>query len=798
MMSRTCPGAIGKATQQTFGYQKQYEGDLDSGLAMANSILRENVNHGNQPSQNYLNRAKSPMIQIEDKENFNNYINNDIYSLQNENYPEENNAVEDRLSIMDKVYKQRRQERAIDNTSKNKKLIQAPKISKNSKKILQQKYGNFPQKRVDQRLYDDHQKRQMAQNMREKQSNMQNQDLINPMASPSSMASYHSVQAIGEGDGNEIANRLMDYKLKYKDHEKNLQKKYDDKECTFKPKINTRSAQYASQPSYAVSLEFRNSMDVKKYQNRENKIKSDQNCTFKPEVSRKSKELAEKKEYFENQPSNVFNRLGGYAKNSDVKSFENSSCGYNTENNFKPTVNPISEEIDINIHHNDERPRWERLYQLKDERDYMLSQKMKLREFEKFKEEQQCTFKPKLLSKSVERKTNTSTCNEYYRNLNFSPDLNVLDRITNRDYNVRSPMRFSFSDQERFDEVPSQEMDVHQRAQLWTKAKEKKLEKIRNKSKGKGMEECTFKPNLKKGKRSRSNLRGSKSMKRFQTANSIQKYVNRISGVRETRDTKEIREGKKVGSGKNWTHRITVPREPALSYKNGRKKVKRKNASIERNISKELLSRNVSLKDIDTKNYNRDYDNSYSMHNHYYQEDESETMLRESIHFENLQRSRELAEQKLRSHNESGFSYASSYKSGEQSIFNQNSFSRSQSKIEQLKKKVISQVSPSEKNVRQRESMDAVPRMAKPPLAPTGSMALNKSRESTQKMLRISDQEILEDENEELGSDGEQDVYQNDEPPHTQDNNFDSESVDIDEDIFDDLKGVFHTVIQNI
>ncbi len=118
----------------------------------------------------------------------------------------------------------------MDEVSKKVQKIRSPQINPNSKKLIQEKYGNFPQKRVDQRLYDDHHKRQIAKDMREKLEKRHNEEMAYPNTSSVPTSSYHSAQMLTTGDGKEIVNRLMDYKSKYTEHERNLKKKYDDQE----------------------------------------------------------------------------------------------------------------------------------------------------------------------------------------------------------------------------------------------------------------------------------------------------------------------------------------------------------------------------------------------------------------------------------------------------------------------------------------------------------------------------------------------------------------------------------------
>ena len=77
-----------------------------------------------------------------------------------------------------------------------------------------------------------------------------------------------------------------------------------------------------------------------------------------------------------------------------------------------------------------------------------------------------------------------------------------------------------------------------------------KLESIRNKSKGKGLEECTFKPKVNQKSVTRRTMKVSSSLNNLQTVSSIQKYVYRMNKVREDKDVKKINADKQIGSGK--------------------------------------------------------------------------------------------------------------------------------------------------------------------------------------------------------------------------------------------------------
>ena len=71
--------------------------------------------------------------------------------------------------------------------------------------------------------------------------------------------------------------------------------------------------------------------------------------------------MAETKQYFENQSNNVFQRLIGNKNTFEGLKSEKSGSEYGSEANFRPNINPISEEIDININLGSNQPRWEKV-----------------------------------------------------------------------------------------------------------------------------------------------------------------------------------------------------------------------------------------------------------------------------------------------------------------------------------------------------------------------------------------------------------------------------------------------------
>lgn len=360
-------------------------------------------------------------VQYTDKENFD-YNQGSKNTSQVENYIGANISVENRLDLINKAYKQRKIEKS---TQEKVQTLSNPKINQNSKKLLKEKYGNHPQKRVDQRLYEDHKKRQIAQNVRQKLVDQQQTELANPK-----LSQYQPQQVLSTGDGKEIVNRLMDYKLRYTEHEKNLKRKYDDKECTFKPEINQNSRRVANELSYGMPLEFRNTIDVNKYHNRSKNLKTDRNCTFKPQVCPKSKAMAETKQYYENQPSNVFHRLGGTQRDSsESENFE--------PNLYQPQINPISEEIDYNIHCDDQKPRWER-----------VSQKVKFYSFiNSTKNETKTSSKNRWKSsrRSPLRRKNARSSPKFYQKASKEGQIPPLEKIVLAQSSSLRPKTVNFS-----------------------------------------------------------------------------------------------------------------------------------------------------------------------------------------------------------------------------------------------------------------------------------------------------------------------------------------------------------------
>ena len=54
--------------------------------------------------------------------------------------------MENRLKLINEVYKSRREERKTDEANKQTRQVKSPQINQNSKKLIQQKYKGMPQK----------------------------------------------------------------------------------------------------------------------------------------------------------------------------------------------------------------------------------------------------------------------------------------------------------------------------------------------------------------------------------------------------------------------------------------------------------------------------------------------------------------------------------------------------------------------------------------------------------------------------------------------------------------------------
>lgn len=119
----------------------------------------------------------------------------------------------------------------------------------------------------------------------------------------------------------------------------------------------------------------------------------------------------------------------------------------------------------------DGRPRWQKLYMLQEEKKYQEEQRRREYELEQLKLTEECTFKPKLISKSSERTSRASVV--VSNNVSGNPMMGNLSGSFVRNAAFTSPGQLSFPVEDCFDEVPIQNLEVHQRANLWRQNKDK-------------------------------------------------------------------------------------------------------------------------------------------------------------------------------------------------------------------------------------------------------------------------------------------------------------------------------------
>jgi hypothetical protein len=84
-------------------------------------------------------------------------------------------------------------------------------------------------------------------------------------------------------------------------------------------------------------------------------------------------------------------------------------------------------------------------------------------------------------------------------------------------------------------------------------------------------------------------------------------------------------------AAKTGNNKLTIPREPRLSYNRSRSK-----KSPPHNMQKELMVRNLSLENIPTRNYGMPEENVNSFHKHYYEEDEQELNILGDVQVERI------------------------------------------------------------------------------------------------------------------------------------------------------------------
>ena len=126
-----------------------------------------------------------------------------------------------------------------------------------------------------------------------------------------------------------------------------------------------------------------------------------------------------------------------------------------------------------------------------------------------------------------------------------------------------------------------------------------------------------------------------------------------------------------------------------LSYKRSKERRGRKN-SMERSISKELLARNISLEQIQTKDYATDGDERESFHNHFYQDSDSDLMITRKMDIEGYKRKNMIVEKMLETNiNRTSNSGSQRSLDKENIQTNVDFFSKSWSNVENMKIKSL-------------------------------------------------------------------------------------------------------------
>ena len=185
------------------------------------------------------------------------------------------------------------------------------------------------------------------------------------------------------------------------------------------------------------------------------------------------------------------------------------------------------------------KERWQTLYELglrkKEEMELIRRNYQEMKE----QEEEECTFKPQIHSK------------------------NPYDN-----------------------EVEGQKVSVVERTRMWAENRQKKIEMMKEQIVDKDIDECTFRPQVRKegGDIRQSNLHLHNRSKRQQSvdtadhshqhdgksaalksAQSVEKFVNRLQNVRNQKQELLEQEKKTIGSGNLWQNKVTVPKEPKLT-----------------------------------------------------------------------------------------------------------------------------------------------------------------------------------------------------------------------------------------
>ena len=103
--------------------------------------------------------------------------------------------------------------------------------------------------------------------------------------------------------------------------------------------------------------------------------------------------------------------------------------------------------------------------------------------------------------------------------------------------------------------------DVVERTEKWSMAKNKKIMFEKEQKEKEEFEECSFKPKISKKPQQSEEVELTTS-----SVKAIEKHLERMYGTRFDKESIELSNNKKPGSGKNWKYKITVPEAPNLSF----------------------------------------------------------------------------------------------------------------------------------------------------------------------------------------------------------------------------------------
>ena len=197
---------------------------------------------------------------------------------------------------------------------------------------------------------------------------------------------------------------------------------------------------------------------------------------------------------------------------------------------FAPHINPISSEIVRRSQpaEGERQPeRWEQLYELAEKKKAEMEQRrQQSQQQQELALKEQYPFQPQLVSQDLSGKAKIG---------------------------------------------PKDAASVETRAMMWKKSREEKLKTLKEVGLNKELEGCTFKPDLKSSLRSHVQTHSgsnqnqsviSGSVANPTSAKSVEKYLAKQKGIRQTRQDTQKKAAQSAGSGNVWTKKLTVPKAP--------------------------------------------------------------------------------------------------------------------------------------------------------------------------------------------------------------------------------------------